>query len=90
MLQWGHREAAAQRAREVLGIPRDDPAWPPALTARITLGVAIAHEEPGEAAEHLRQALSLARDDGPLQEMAVGHDVAGIRVPRKGSGRPDC
>ncbi|MFE6286643.1 helix-turn-helix domain-containing protein [Streptomyces sp. NPDC057877] len=64
MLQLGHREEAARRAREVLDVPHSDPAWPPALTARITLGVAIAREHPDEAAEHLHRALTLAHCRG--------------------------
>jgi hypothetical protein len=46
MLQLGHRTEAAQRAREVLALPRADPSWPPGLTARITLGLAVARENP--------------------------------------------
>ncbi|MFI1394464.1 tetratricopeptide repeat protein [Streptomyces sp. NPDC020681] len=80
MLQLGHREEAAQRAREVLGIPHTDPAWPPTLTARITLGVAIAHEKPDEAAEHLRQALALARDDGHLNNQAWCLNCLGVAL----------
>ncbi|MFF4569604.1 ATP-binding protein [Streptomyces sp. NPDC001410] len=84
MLQLGHREEAAQRAREVLGVPHTDPAWPPALTARITLGVAIAHEEPDEAAEHLRQALALARDDGHLHNQAWSLNCLGVALRQMG------
>ncbi|WP_243774919.1 ATP-binding protein [Actinomadura barringtoniae] len=64
MLQLGNREQAAQLAREALAIPHADPAWPPTLTARITLGVAIADEQPDEAVQHLNQALDMAREDG--------------------------
>ncbi|HET6858136.1 MAG TPA: helix-turn-helix transcriptional regulator, partial [Streptomyces sp.] len=56
MLQLGDRAEAARLARTALDIPHPDPAWPPTLTARITLGVAIAPEEPDEALEHLEQA----------------------------------
>lgn len=84
MLQLGHREEAAQRAREVLGVPHTDPAWPPALTARITLGVAIAHAEPDEAAEHLRQALELARDDGHLHNQAWCLNCLGVALRQMG------
>ncbi|WP_237330457.1 tetratricopeptide repeat protein [Streptomyces sp. BA2] len=84
MLQLGHREEAAQRAREVLGIPHADPASPPTLTARITLGVAIAHEEPDEAAEHLHQALALAREDGHLHNEAWCLNCLGVALRRMG------
>ncbi|MFE0134936.1 tetratricopeptide repeat protein [Streptomyces sp. NPDC059037] len=84
MLQLGHREEAAQRARQVLGMPHTDPAWPPALTARITLGVAIAHEQPDEAAEHLRQALALAREDGHLHNEAWCLNCLGVALRRMG------
>ncbi|MEV6752760.1 tetratricopeptide repeat protein [Streptomyces sp. NPDC051214] len=84
MLQLGHREEAAQRAREVLGLPRADPASPPALTARITLGVAIADEEPDEAAEHLHQALALAREDGHLHNEAWCLNCLGVALRRMG------
>ncbi|MFF3334654.1 tetratricopeptide repeat protein [Streptomyces sp. NPDC002888] len=84
MLQLGHREEAAQRAREVLAIPHADPAWPPTLTARITLGVAIAHEEPDEAANHLHQALALARDDGHLHNQAWCLNCLGVALRQMG------
>ncbi|MGW5665188.1 tetratricopeptide repeat protein [Streptomyces sp. NPDC003758] len=84
MLQLGHRDQAAQRAREVLGIPHTDPAWPPALTARITLGVAIAREEPDEAAEHLRHALAVARDDGHLHNQAWCLNCLGVALRQMG------
>ncbi|MFG2123591.1 ATP-binding protein [Streptomyces sp. NPDC048710] len=84
MLQLGHREEAAQRAREVLSVPHADPAWPPALTARITLGVAIAQEEPDQAAEHLHQALALARDDGHLHNQAWCLNCLGVALRQMG------
>ncbi|MDT0446355.1 ATP-binding protein [Streptomyces johnsoniae] len=84
MLQLGHREEAAQRARDVLGIPHTDPAGPPALTARITLGVAIAHEEPDRAAEHLHQALTLARDDRHLHNQAWCLNCQGVALRQMG------
>ncbi|WP_308307466.1 tetratricopeptide repeat protein [Streptomyces sp. ISL-10] len=84
MLQLGHRAEAAQRAREVLGIPHTDPAWPPALTARITLGVATAREEPDEAAEHLYQALALAREDGHLNNQAWCLNCLGVALRQMG------
>lgn len=84
MLQLGHREEAAQRAREVLDTPHADPASPPALTARITLGVAIADEEPDEAAQHLYQALALAREDGHLHNEAWCLNCLGVALRRMG------
>ncbi|WP_405014679.1 ATP-binding protein [Kitasatospora sp. NBC_01539] len=84
MLQLGHREEAAQRAREVLGFPHTDPAWPPTLTARITLGVAIAHEAPDEAVEHLSTALALAREDGHLHNEAWCLNCLGVALRRMG------
>ncbi|TVZ79014.1 NB-ARC domain-containing protein [Streptomyces sp. BK340] len=84
MLQLGHREEAARRAREVLGVPHTDPAWPPALTARITLGVAIAHDAPDEAAEHLHRALALAREDGHLHNQAWCLNCLGVALRQMG------
>ncbi|GJF33936.1 hypothetical protein KNE206_66360 [Kitasatospora sp. NE20-6] len=84
MLQLGHREEAARRAREVLGFPHADPAWPPALTARITLGVAIADEAPDEAVEHLSTALALAREDGHLHNEAWCLNCLGVALRRMG------
>lgn len=83
-LQLGHREEAARRAREVLDVTHTDPAWPPALTARITLGVAIAREEPDEAAEHLRRALAIARDDGHLDNQAWCLNCLGVAQRQMG------
>ncbi|MEU0670120.1 tetratricopeptide repeat protein [Streptomyces lavendulocolor] len=84
LLQLGHREEAARRAREVLAVPHDDPAWPPALTARITLGVALAPDEPDEATEHLRRALALAREDGHLNNQAWTLNCLGVALRRMG------
>lgn len=84
MLQLGHREEAAQRAREVLAVPHADPASPPTLTARITLGVAIAHEEPDEASQHLHQALTLAREDGHLHNEAWCLNCLGVALRHMG------
>ncbi|MEU8525331.1 tetratricopeptide repeat protein [Streptomyces sp. NPDC048629] len=84
LLQLGQREEAARLAREVLAVPHADPAWPPRLTARITLGVAVADEEPEEAAEHLRQALELSRDDGHLHNQAWGLNCQGVALRRMG------
>ncbi|WP_405810221.1 tetratricopeptide repeat protein [Streptomyces sp. NBC_00210] len=84
MLQLGHRDQAAQRAREVLGLPHADPTGPPMLTARITLGVAIAHEEPDEAVEHLHQALALAREDGHMHNEAWCLNCLGVALRQMG------
>ncbi|MEU7510893.1 tetratricopeptide repeat protein [Streptomyces sp. NPDC042898] len=84
MLQLGHQEEAAERAREVLGIPHADPTWPPALTARITLGVAVAHERPEEAVEHLGRALAVARDDGHLHNQAWCLNCRGVALRQMG------
>ncbi|MDV5146960.1 tetratricopeptide repeat protein [Streptomyces sp. SBC-4] len=84
MLQLGHREEAARRAREVLGIPHTDPTWPPALTARITLGVAVAPERPEEAVEHLGRALAVARDDGHLHNQAWCLNCRGVALRQMG------
>ncbi|MFI6564421.1 tetratricopeptide repeat protein [Streptomyces sp. NPDC050534] len=84
MLQLGHREEAARRAREVLAVPHADPAWPPALTARITLGVAIAREEPDEAADHLHRALAVAREDGHLNNQAWCLNCLGVALRHMG------
>lgn len=84
MLQLGHREEAARLARAVLEIPHADPAWPPALTARITLGVAIAADEPGEAMEHLERALALAREDGHRHNEAWCLNCLGVALRQAG------
>ncbi|NUU22464.1 MAG: tetratricopeptide repeat protein, partial [Streptomycetaceae bacterium] len=84
MLQLGHREEAARLAREALDVPYADPAWPPALTARITLGVAIAAEHPDEAARHLHQALGLAREDGHRHNEAWCLNCLGVALRRMG------
>lgn len=84
MLQLGHHEEAARRAREVLAVPHADPAWPPTLTARITLGVAIAAEAPDEAAQHLHRALALAREDGHMNNEAWCLNCLGVALRRMG------
>ncbi|WP_101790779.1 tetratricopeptide repeat protein [Nonomuraea indica] len=84
MLQLGHREEAARLAREVLDITRDEPAWPAALTARVTLGMAIAHERSDEATAHLRQALAFAREDGHQHNEAWCLNCLGVALRRMG------
>ncbi|MEU9143752.1 tetratricopeptide repeat protein [Streptomyces sp. NPDC048349] len=84
MLQLGHRDQAARRAREVLDVPHADPAWPPTLTARITLGVALADEAPEEAVEHLHRALALAREDGHVNNEAWALNCLGVALRRMG------
>ncbi|MDL4815330.1 tetratricopeptide repeat protein [Actinomadura opuntiae] len=84
MLQLGHRDEAARLAREALDVPHADPAWPPTMTARITLGVAIADERPDEAAEHLHRALALAREDGHKHNEAWCLNCLGVALRRMG------
>ncbi|XVQ10710.1 tetratricopeptide repeat protein [Spirillospora sp. CA-255316] len=84
MLQLGQREQAERLARKTLDIPHTDPAWPPTLTARITLGVAIAHERPDEAVQHLQQALELAREDGHKHNEAWCLNCLGVALRQMG------
>lgn len=84
MLQLGQREQAARLAREALAVPHADPAWPPALTARITLGVAIAQEQPDEAERQLRRALDLAREDGHRHNEAWCLNCLGVALRQMG------
>ncbi|NEB80375.1 tetratricopeptide repeat protein, partial [Streptomyces sp. SID14478] len=84
MLQLGRREEAAQLAREVLDVPHTDPTWPPALTARLTLGMSLTDDAPDEAALHLRQALSQAREDGHLNNEAWCLNCLGVALRRMG------
>ncbi|WP_329445384.1 tetratricopeptide repeat protein [Streptomyces canus] len=84
LLQLGHREEAAQLARTVLAAPPADGAWPPTLTALITLGVAIAHEDPDEAVGHLHRALALAREDGHQHNEAWCLNCLGVALRRMG------
>jgi tetratricopeptide (TPR) repeat protein/transcriptional regulator with XRE-family HTH domain len=84
LLQLGHREQAALLARQALEVQHADPAWPPALTARITLGVAIARDRPDEAARHLKEALELAREDGHRHNEAWCLNCLGIALRQMG------
>ncbi len=84
LLQLGHQEEAARLAREALAVPHTDPSWPPALTARITLGVALAPEAPDEAVEHLRGALEVAREDGHRHNEAWCLNCLGVALRRMG------
>ncbi|SDK31108.1 tetratricopeptide repeat protein [Streptomyces indicus] len=84
LLQLGHHEEAARLAREALAVPHADPAWPPALTARITLGVALAPEAPEEAVDQLRRALDLAREDGHRHNEAWCLNCLGVALRRIG------
>ena len=54
------------------------------MTARITLGVAIAEEAPDEAAAHLRRALRLAREDGHTHNEAWGLNCLGVALRHMG------
>ncbi|NUR63065.1 MAG: tetratricopeptide repeat protein [Catenulispora sp.] len=86
MLQLGRRGEAVRLARKALaGSGADaDPSWPPTLTARITLGVAIAPYEPEEAARHLREALALAREDGHTHNEAWCLNCLGVALRHMG------
>ncbi|GAA2005652.1 tetratricopeptide repeat protein [Catenulispora subtropica] len=84
LLQLGQREEAARLAREALASSHPDPAWPPALAARITLGVAIAQDQPEEAVAHLRQALALAREDGHTHNEAWCLNCLGVALRHMG------
>ncbi|MFF4196889.1 ATP-binding protein [Nonomuraea sp. NPDC001831] len=84
MLQLGRREEAARLARDVLAQTHGEPGWPATLTARITLGMAIVHEEPGEAAQHLSQALELAREDGHKHNEAWCLNCLGVTLRQMG------
>ncbi|MFD0319012.1 tetratricopeptide repeat protein [Streptomyces flavalbus] len=68
----------------MLDVPHADPAWAPALTARITLGVALADVAPEEAADHLCRALVLAREDGHLNNQAWCLNCRGVALRRMG------
>ncbi len=83
-LQLGQHEEAARQAQQVLDLPHADPSAPPTLTARITLGVAIAREQPEQAAEHLRRALALAREDGHMNNEAWCLNCLGIALRQMG------
>ena len=86
MLQLGHREEAARLARQALnGSGLDaDPSGPPALSARITLGVAIAPDQPEEAARYLREALASAREDGHPHNEAWCLNCLGVALRHMG------
>ncbi|WP_327088886.1 tetratricopeptide repeat protein [Nonomuraea sp. NBC_01738] len=84
MLQLGHREEAAGLARQVLAIEGAEPGWPAVITARITLGMAIVDEQADEAAEQLRQALELAREDGHKHNEAWGLNCLGVALRQMG------
>jgi tetratricopeptide (TPR) repeat protein len=84
LLQLGHREEAARLARQALDLPHTDPAWPPTLTARITLGLAIADEKPDEAIENLEQALAMAIEDGHKHNEAWCLNCLGVALRRIG------
>ncbi|MQY10463.1 hypothetical protein SRB5_05710 [Streptomyces sp. RB5] len=84
MLQLGHRGEAARLARAALDIPHADPAWPHTLTARITLGVALADEEPDAAVAELTSALELAREDGHRHNEAWCLNCLGVALRHMG------
>lgn len=80
MLQLGQRDRAAQLAREALAVPTVHPS----LQARITLGVAIAADEPEEALGHLDRALALAREDGHKHNEAWCLNCRGVALREMG------
>ncbi|MFD6417072.1 tetratricopeptide repeat protein [Streptomyces sp. NPDC060194] len=84
LLQLGYREDAVERARAVLPLGRDDPSWPPALTARIVLGMALALDDPDAAVVQLRQALAAAREDGHLHNEAWCLNCLGVALRQGG------
>lgn len=84
MLQLGHREQAADLARAALAVPHTDPAWPPTMTARITLGLALARDEPDEAVEQLERALALAVEDGHRHNEAWCLNCLGVALRQAG------
>jgi tetratricopeptide (TPR) repeat protein len=84
LLQLGDRDEAARLARTALEIPHADGAWPPTLTALITLGVAIADEDPDASADHLHRALALAREDGHQHNEAWCLNCLGVALRRMG------
>ncbi|MER5885279.1 tetratricopeptide repeat protein [Streptomyces sp. NPDC001941] len=84
LVQLGRREDAARLAREVLALPHQEAAWPPALTARVALAVAVARDEPETAAGHLDDALALARADGHVHNEAWFLNCRGVALRQMG------
>ncbi|WP_342744705.1 ATP-binding protein [Actinophytocola xinjiangensis] len=84
MLQLGHRDQAADLARAALAVPHTDPAWPPTMTARITLGLALARDRPDESVEHLERALALAVEDGHRHNEAWCLNCLGVALRQAG------
>ncbi|MFE1591861.1 tetratricopeptide repeat protein [Nocardia sp. NPDC058705] len=76
-LQLGHRDRAAQLAREAIAVH-------PSQQAQITLGVAIAADEPEEALSHLNTALTLAREDGHKHNEAWCLNCRGVALREMG------
>ncbi|WP_336081344.1 helix-turn-helix domain-containing protein [Nocardia sp. SSK8] len=81
VLQLGEPDEAARLAREALDLAGDDA---PALQAQITLGVAIAAEEPEAALAHLDRALAAARADGHKHNEAWCLNCRGVALRRMG------
>ncbi|MEV5574096.1 tetratricopeptide repeat protein [Spirillospora sp. NPDC052269] len=84
LLQLGYRDAAAARARQTLEPTASESDWPSTLTARITLGVAIASEHPDEATEHLTRALEQAREDSHKHNEAWCLNCLGVALRQMG------
>ncbi|MFC4374901.1 helix-turn-helix domain-containing protein [Nocardia halotolerans] len=83
-LQLGKRTEAANLARRALTAPADEPGRPPSLLAQITLGVAIAPDEPVAALEYLDSALALARADGHKHNEAWCLNCRGVALREMG------
>ncbi|MFE3541454.1 tetratricopeptide repeat protein, partial [Nocardia sp. NPDC059177] len=81
VLQLGEPAEAARLAREALDLAGEHP---PSLQAQITLGVAIAAEEPEAALAQLDQALAAARADGHKHNEAWCLNCQGVALRRMG------
>ncbi|WP_240505003.1 tetratricopeptide repeat protein [Nocardia mangyaensis] len=81
VLQLGDSDAAARLAREALALAGDAA---PSLQALVTLGVAIAAEQPEAALTHLDQALAAARADGHQHNEAWCLNCRGVALRRMG------
>lgn len=76
-LQLGHRDRAARLARDALALH-------PSQQAMVTLGVAIAADEPEQALAHLDRALTLAREDGHTHNEAWCLNCRGVALRAMG------
>ncbi|MGW5313047.1 helix-turn-helix domain-containing protein [Nocardia thailandica] len=78
MLQLGRRAEAADLARSALTTP------PASLTAHLTLGVALAEDDPATALTHLDTALTLAREDAHKHNEAWCLNCQGVALRSMG------